>query len=110
MAYSQGSVVLAEDMFKNGLRPYLVVSNSTRPFSGEAYTVAVMSTTPRGEAVVVDPEEHIEDGRLNETSFVNPWALYTLRDEVIRRRVAQVSDHITESVCSSASEYIEFIE
>ncbi|QSG07488.1 PemK/MazF family toxin [Halapricum desulfuricans] len=32
MAYAQGSLILAPATFKSGVRPYLVVSNRTRPF------------------------------------------------------------------------------
>lgn len=44
MAYAQGSVMLAPASFKGGLRPYLVLSNVDRPFFGEEYTVAVVTT------------------------------------------------------------------
>ena len=35
MAYAQGSVVLAPATFKQGVRPYLIVSNRNRPFYGK---------------------------------------------------------------------------
>jgi len=47
MAYAQGSVVLAPATFKSGVRPYLVVSNENRPFFGDRYTVAVITSTER---------------------------------------------------------------
>ena len=54
MAYAQGSVVLAPATFKSGVRPYLVVSNRNRPFFGDRYTVAVITSTERQAAVELD--------------------------------------------------------
>jgi hypothetical protein len=51
MAYAQRSVVLAPATFKSGVRPYLVVSNRNRPFFGDRYTVAVITSTERETAV-----------------------------------------------------------
>ena len=45
MAYAQGGVVLAPATFKSGIRPYLIVSNRNRPFFGDRYTVAVITST-----------------------------------------------------------------
>ncbi|WP_254838953.1 type II toxin-antitoxin system PemK/MazF family toxin [Natronomonas marina] len=64
MAYAQGSVVLAPASFRGGRRPYLVVSNEDRPFFGEEYTVAVITTTVREAAVEVTAESFVE-GRLD---------------------------------------------
>lgn len=107
MAYSQGSVVLAADLFKDGMRPYVVVSNSTRPFHGESYTVAVMSTTEWEDAIKIEPGRDIAEGRLNETSYVQPWALNTFDDETIMRRVAQLNPQLVDDICEQAKQYIE---
>ena len=108
MAYRQGSVVLGPDLFKSGLRPFFIISNEDRPFRGESYTVAVMSTTPREEAVAIVPGEDIEAGRLNKRSYINVWALHTIRDEDINRRVAQVDPSTAKRACQLAKRYIEY--
>jgi|AntRauTorcE11898_2_1112593.scaffolds.fasta_scaffold18965_3 mRNA-degrading endonuclease toxin of MazEF toxin-antitoxin module len=108
MGYQQGSVVLAPALYKTGLRPFFIISNNERPFYPESYTAAVMSTTKREEAVEIVPGVHIADGRLNEQSFINIWALCILRDEDIVRRVAQVSDDKTQQACSTAQKYIRY--
>ena len=53
MAYAQGSVVLVENPYADGLRPVMVISNDERPYQGKQYTVAIVTTTERREAVRV---------------------------------------------------------
>lgn len=104
MAYAHGSIVLAPASFKGGLRPYLVVSNESRPYFGEEYTVAVVTTRPRSEAVEL-LESGLTDGRLVEyPSYANPWSLHVVQHDEIERRVAQVSDEVVDEVADRAHE------
>lgn len=51
MSFGQGDVVVAADPFGHATRrPYLVVSNDGRPFQGEDYLVAGITTTEREAA------------------------------------------------------------
>lgn len=75
MAYPQGSVVLVDDPYKRGRRPFLLVSNDTRPYYGEDYTLAVMTTTEFSKAVRLDADDVVA-GRLNTyPSYIKPWSL-----------------------------------
>lgn len=104
VAYAHGSVVLAPASFKGGLQPYPVVSNANRPYFGEEYTVAVITTRSRSEAVEL-LESRLTDGRLVEfPSYANPWSLHVVQHDEIRRRVAQVSDDVLEEVADRAHE------
>lgn len=106
MAYAQGSVVLAPAAFKGGLRPYLVVSNGSRPYFGDEYTVSVVTTRPRSEAVKLR-ESELTEGRLIETpSYVNPWSLHVVQHGEIERRVAQVSNAVLDEVADGAYEFL----
>jgi mRNA interferase MazF len=60
MAYAQGSVVLAPSTFNSGIRPYPVVSNANRPFHGDRYTVAVVTSTERSAAVPLTEDDLVE--------------------------------------------------
>jgi mRNA-degrading endonuclease toxin of MazEF toxin-antitoxin module len=105
MAYAQGSVVLAPATFKSGRRPYLIVSNSNRPFFGDRYTVAVITSTERSEAVPI-LEDTLTEGQLKTyPSYVSPWSLHVFPDQEITKRVAQVDDSTMEAVARKIAEY-----
>lgn len=106
MAYAQGSVVLAPATIRGGRRPYLVVSNGERPFFGDDYTVAVVTTTERDAAIELTPETFVE-GRLDRyPSYVNPWSLHTFQHEDIDRRVGQLTGTTVEAVAEAIHEFV----
>ncbi|MFB6163182.1 MAG: type II toxin-antitoxin system PemK/MazF family toxin [Halococcoides sp.] len=90
MAYAQGSVVIGPATFKTGRRPYLVVSNRDRPFYGDRYTVAVVTSTERPEAVPIDRNSLTAGELKTDPSFVSPWSIHVLSDQEITKRVAQL--------------------
>lgn len=106
MAYAQGSVVVGPASFKGGRRPYLVVSNRERPFLGDEYTVAVVTTKQRDEAIELTTESFAA-GVLDRTpSYVNPWSLHVFQHEEIDRRVAQLEEPVIESVAESVYDVV----
>jgi mRNA-degrading endonuclease toxin of MazEF toxin-antitoxin module len=104
MAYSQGSVVLAPATFKSGVRPYLIVSNENRPFFGDRYTVAVVTSTERDTAVPVTVGSLAEGELKTDPSYVSPWSLHVFPHEEITKRVAQVDEATMTGVADSIQE------
>lgn len=101
MAYAQGSVVLAPATFKSGIRPYLIVSNRNRPFFGDRYTVAVITSTERTEAVGLT-ESSLSEGELKTyPSYVSPWSLHVFPEQEITKRVAQVDEQTMGAVADT---------
>lgn len=100
MAYAQGSVVVAPATFKQGQRPYVVVSNDERPFYGDRYTVAVVTSTQRDDAVPLTRESLSEGQLLTYPSYVSPWSLHVFPDREIPKRVAQVGEETMADVAS----------
>jgi mRNA-degrading endonuclease toxin of MazEF toxin-antitoxin module len=98
MAYAQGSVVLAPATFKSGVRPYLVVSNQNRPFFGDRYTVAVITSTKREIAVDLRANSLTEGELKTYPSYVSPWSLHVFPHQEITKRVAQVDDSAMTAV------------
>lgn len=90
MAYAQGSVVLAPATFKSGVRPYLVVSNRNRPFFGDRYTVAVITSTQRESAVELTAASLVAGELKTYPSYVSPWSLHVFPHQEIVKRVAQL--------------------
>lgn len=108
MAYAQGAIVLVDNSYADGRRPVMIVSNETRPFQGKQYTIALISTTERDEAVRLDANT-LTAGRLDVyPSFVNPWSLHEIEHAAINRRVAQLSDSVIQSVADSIARYTEY--
>ena len=107
MAYAQGSVVLVETPYADGFRPVVVVSNDHRPYQGKQYTIAIVTTTDRDEAIRLEADD-LAEGSLNvHPSFVNPWSLHEFEHTEIDRRVAQITDSVVERVAAGITRYVE---
>ena len=109
MAYAQGSVVLAPATFKSGVRPYLVVSNQNRPFFGDRYTVAVITSTERDMAVELSAHSLTEGELKTYPSYVSPWSLHVFPDQEIVKRVAQVDERTMRTVADTIHELTRVI-
>jgi hypothetical protein len=107
MTYAQGSIVIADNPFAPGFRPFLVVSNSSRPYQGEEYTTAIVTTTERDTAVRFEADDLTEGGINEYPSFVNPWSLHVLQHEEVDRRVGQVSLSMIRAVIEGIARYVE---
>ncbi len=110
MAYAQGSVVIAPATFKSGRRPYLVVSNESRPFHGDRYTVAVITSTERSAAVELEAASLAEGHLKTYPSYVSPWSLHVFPHQEITKRVAQVEDSTLEIVSDQIHEFTKVLE
>jgi mRNA-degrading endonuclease toxin of MazEF toxin-antitoxin module len=107
MAYPQGAVVIASDLFgDNPKRPYLVASNQELPFHGEEYVAAAITTTERPEAVELTGDR-IVDGRLPRTSYVSPWTVVTLKHWQIDKQPALATDGTVDEVRRELRYYLE---
>ena len=104
MAYAQGSIILAPATFKRGVRPYLIVSNQNRPFFGDRYTVAVITSTDRQRAVELAASSLTEGELKTYPSYVSPWSLHVFPDQEIVKRVAQVDDETMRTVAEGIHE------
>jgi mRNA-degrading endonuclease toxin of MazEF toxin-antitoxin module len=104
MAYAQGSVVLAPATFKSGVRPYLIVSNRNRPFFGDRYTVAVITSTERETAVALTADSLTEGELKTYPSYVSPWSLHVFPHQAITKRVAEVDNSTMSIVADSIHE------
>lgn len=107
MAHAQGSIVIANNAFAPGFRAFLNVSNASRPYYGDEYTTAVVTTTEREAAVRLESDA-LTEGAINAfPSLVNPWSLHVLGNDEIDRRVAQVSDDVIRAVADGIARFVE---
>lgn len=107
MAYKHGSVVLVDDPYKDGSRPFLVASNDARPYYGQDYTLAVMTTTKFDEAVRLDAEDVVQGSLHTYSSYIKPWSLHEFRHDEIHQRVAQVSNDVIADVADGIARFVE---
>lgn len=106
MAYAQGSIVLVENPYADGLRPVMIVSNDERPYQGKQYTIAIVTTQERDEAVRLESDD-LPEGHLNVLpSYVNPWSLHEFEHREIDRRIAQATDAVVQTVADTITQYV----
>jgi mRNA interferase MazF len=107
VAYSQGAIVIAEDPFGNNpKRPYLIISNDQVPFRGRVYIAVVITTTARTEAVEL-ATDRFERGQLPRRSYVSPWSVLTLKDWMITKQPAEVTDATVDEVRQELDVYLQ---
>ena len=85
--YPQGSLVFAADPTgaHSNPRPVIVISDADRPYLEQEATVVCL-TTQDGYSYEVTrlPDGVIEEVELRKTSYVMPWAIYTIPLSSIR--------------------------
>jgi len=107
MAYPQGAIVIADDPFGNNPeRPYLLLSNEQVPFHGEEYLAAVITSTARSEAIELT-DTSLSQGHLPRTSYVSPWSMLTLKDWMITKQPAAVTDTTVDEVRQALNQYLQ---
>lgn len=107
MGYTQGSIVVARAPFRGGRRPYLVVSNDRRPFQGEEYTVATVTTTARSAAIEIAAADLAEGQLARHPSYVNPWSLHVVQHDGIEKRIAHVGGDRLRDVTEAVRTFVE---
>lgn len=107
MAYPQGAIVIADDPFGNNPeRPYLLLSNEQVPFHGEEYLAAVITSTALSEAIELT-DTRFSQGHLPRTSYLSPWSILTLKDWMITKQPATVTDTTVDEVRQALNRYLQ---
>ncbi len=79
--YPQGSLVFAADPTgaHSNPRPVIVISTTDRPYVKQEATVVCLTTQSEYSYEVTELPSHVLDGlELRKTSYVMPWAIYTI--------------------------------
>ena len=79
--YPQGSLVFAQDPTgaHTNPRPVIVISAVDRPYVEQEATVVCLSTqNDYPHEVALLPDEYVDGLELRKTSYVMPWAIYTI--------------------------------
>lgn len=85
--YPQGSLVFAQDPTgaHDNPRPVIVISDVDRPYVEQEGTVVCLTTQSDYSYQVAElPGDVLDDVELRKTSYVMPWAIYTIPLSSIR--------------------------
>lgn len=100
MALDRGTVWWGPAPHKSGpaYRPWVVVSDSTHPFSREE-CIALALTTTRHPAGIEVPDDAWVEGGSDTDSFVSPWYVATMKTRDFDRQQGILDDSIlTEAI------------
>jgi mRNA-degrading endonuclease toxin of MazEF toxin-antitoxin module len=85
--YPQGSLVFASDPTgaHSNPRPVIVISSADRPYVEQEATIVCLTTQTEYSYEVTElPSNVLEGVELRKTSYVMPWAIYTIPLSSIR--------------------------
>lgn len=101
MTISRGTIVYADDPFKEGDtgRPWVVVNTSDVPFHGEQYVALTLSTKTWYDDRLPITDADLLDGGLPRDSSILPWAVASIDPEDIDRKLGRLkADVVDEAV------------
>jgi mRNA-degrading endonuclease toxin of MazEF toxin-antitoxin module len=105
-----GEVVWAPDPFKDGgnPRPWLVVSAARLPYPDEESIAVAFTTQSHHPGCFAVPSEAWVRGEPTTQSYVLPWSVTTLKDDVHVVGVqGEVTDSFTERVTTALVSYLD---
>lgn len=105
--HQRGGVVWHPAPFRDGGRPYVVLSNDDHPFYGEEYVVVGVTTTERERAVALTPETWAEGGA-PKPSWASPWYVLTIKHATITDRLGCLTTATTDEIARAVARSIGF--
>jgi len=110
----RGTVVWAPDPFKTdggNPRPWLVVSGEQMPYPDEESIAVAFTTQSHHAGSFAVPSEAWVRGEPGQQSFVLPWTVATLKDDLhIAGQQGSVTDTFTEQVTTATIPYLDSSE
>jgi mRNA-degrading endonuclease toxin of MazEF toxin-antitoxin module len=110
----RGTVVWAPDPFKTdggNPRPWLVISGERMPYPDEESIAVAFTTQSHHASNVAVPSEAWVRGEPGQQSYVLPWTVATLKDDLhVVGRQGSVTDEFTDQVTSATISYLDNLE
>ncbi|SDK12371.1 PemK-like, MazF-like toxin of type II toxin-antitoxin system [Halovenus aranensis] len=107
----RGTVVWAPDPFKTdggNPRPWLVISGKRMPYPNEEWIVVALTTQSHHAGSFAVPSEAWVRGEPGQKSFVLPWTVATLKDDLhVVGRQGSVTNEFTEQVTTATISYLD---
>lgn len=101
--FQRGDVVWHKAPFKNDTkRPFVIVSDSSRPFHGEEYTVVGLTTSPKSETIQLESTDWLF-GELERRSHASPWFAFTIKHSRIAAPQGSLTEEATDQIAKAAA-------
>lgn len=101
--FQRGDVVWHKAPFKQDKkRPFVVVSDDSRPFHGEEYTVVALTTSPKEEAIPLTSSDWLF-GEMDDQSHASPWFAFTIKHSRIAAPQGSLTENATERIAEAAA-------
>lgn len=104
-AYMRGDVVWHPAPFRDGGRPYIILSDDQHPFYGEEYMVVGVTTTERNRAVELT-EDRWEEGGAPKQSWASPWYILPLKHSTVTDRLGRLTPEATDRIARGLTRLI----
>jgi mRNA-degrading endonuclease toxin of MazEF toxin-antitoxin module len=103
--YKRGDVVWHPAPFRDGGRPFVVLSDDDHPFYGEEYVVVGVTTTERARAVPLTPDAWAEGGAPT-ASWASPWYLLTVKHATITDRLGRLTRGAADDIATAVARLV----
>jgi len=107
----RGIVVWAPDPFKTDTgnpRPWLVISGEQMPYPDEESIAVAFTTQSHHPGSFAVPSEAWIRGEPGQQSFVLPWTVATLKDDLhVMGTQGSVTDEFTEQITAATISYLD---
>jgi mRNA-degrading endonuclease toxin of MazEF toxin-antitoxin module len=103
--YERGDVVWHPAPFRDGGRPFVILSDDGHPFYGEEYVVIGVTTTERERAVALTPDTWSE-GEAPKSSWASPWYVLTVKHATISDRLGRLTNEATDDIATAVARLI----
>lgn len=102
--FQRGDIVWHEAPFKeeDNPRPFLILSDSSRPFHGEEYTVVALTSSPKRETIPIESSDWLY-GEMDDQSHASPWFAFTIKHEAIVLPQGSLTDEATDRIAKACA-------
>lgn len=101
--FQRGDVVWHKAPFKEDKkRPFVIVSDASRPFHGEEYTVVALTTSPKEETIPLDSPDWLF-GEMDDQSHASPWFAFTIKHDRIAAPQGSLTADATDRMAKAAA-------
>jgi mRNA-degrading endonuclease toxin of MazEF toxin-antitoxin module len=107
MAVSRGEVWWGPAPHKSSpaYRPWLVISDTSHPFSDEECIVVAMTTQNHPDGIAVSDEAWVQGGS-EKDAYVSPWYVTTIKQRDFDNQQGRLTDSLVADVVEALRGYI----
>lgn len=102
-AFQRGDVVWHKAPFKEDKkRPFVIVSDASRPFHGKEYTVVALTSSEKRETIALHSNDWLF-GEMDDDSHASPWFAFTIKHARIAAAQGSLTEEATDRIAKAAA-------